>query len=252
MFDHLEHWKTYPAKSTFKPSDPAGDKGEKVFEQPLIAAQAGEQSIPALGFSYFNPNTQHYERAQTQPIKVLVASSLADSSLGAPAEGAQGPNGILASRAARGLRPDHPPPRSSVSELRPLYFQTTFLAVPAALALLLAGSLFAVRPHRGRVTSKATGRALAQLAAAARAGDPALFFEMARSALLQKFSAQWQLSADRITGDELKARLGTMSEDVERLFALADEAKYSGYDGSGTDFQHWLGVIRGQLLGERQ
>ena len=252
MFDHLEHWKTYPAKSTFKPSDPAGDKGEKVFEQPLIAAQTGEQSIPGLEFSYFNPNTQHYERAQTQPIKVMVGSSLADSSLGAPAEATAGPNGILASQAARGLRPDHPPPRSSVSELRPLYFQAAFLAVPAALALLLAGSLFAVRPHPGRVTSKAAGRALAQLEAAARAGDPALFFGTARGALLQKFSAQWQMSADRITGDELKARLGAASEDVERLFALADEAKYSGYDGSGTDFQRWLGVIRGQLLGGRQ
>ena len=67
MFDHLEHWKTYPAKSSFTPSDAVGYKGEKVFEQPLIAAHPGEQSIPGLEFSYFNPNTQHYERAHTQP-----------------------------------------------------------------------------------------------------------------------------------------------------------------------------------------
>jgi BatD DUF11 like domain len=252
MFDHLEHWKTYPAKSTFTASDPAGDKGEKVFEQPLIAGQAGEQSIPALEFSYFNPTTQHYERAQTQPIKVIVAASLADSSPGAPSEAALGPNGVLMIQAARGLRADHPQPRSSVSELRPLYFQAPFLAVPAALALILAGSLLAVRPHPGRVASKAAERTLAQLDAAARSGDPASFFEMGRKALLQTFAARWQLSPDQITGSELQARLGAAGEDVERLFALADEAKYSNYEAGATDFQRWLKVIRGQLLGERR
>src|SRR5262249_49882482 len=79
MFDHLDHWKTYPAKSSFTAKDEAGNKGEKVFEQPLIAATPGEQSIPPIEFSYFNPNTQHYERASTRPITVTVATSLAES-----------------------------------------------------------------------------------------------------------------------------------------------------------------------------
>jgi len=55
MLDHLDHWRTYPAKSSFTPSDTVGYQGEKVFEQPLIAAQPGEQSIPGLEFSYFDP-----------------------------------------------------------------------------------------------------------------------------------------------------------------------------------------------------
>ena len=241
MFDHLDHWKTYPAKASFTPSDTAGNKGEKVFEQPLIAGATGEQAIPALEFSYFNPNTRQYERARTQPIKVLVAASLADSSPGAPASGA------LPSQSVRGLRPDHPHPQSSQSELRPLYFQASFLAVPGALLLTLAGSLLAVRPQPARTTSKAAQRTLAQLAAAARSGDTALFFEAARKALLQTFAARWRMSPDRITGAELKARLGTTGEDIERLFALADEAKYSDYEPGGTDFQRWLGLVRGQL-----
>ncbi len=81
MFDHLDHWKTYPAKSSFIPSDVVGNEGEKVFEQPLIAAQSGEQSIPGLEFSYFNPNTRRYESAHTAAIKVTVAASLASGSL---------------------------------------------------------------------------------------------------------------------------------------------------------------------------
>jgi hypothetical protein len=247
MFDHLDHWKTYPAKSSFTPSDAVGYKGEKVFEQPLIAAQPGEQSIPGLELSYFNPRTRHYERARTPPIKVTIGASLADSSLSAPAE-AQSPKGA-ANLFAQGLRPDHSRPRSSTSELRPLYFQVPFLALPATLALILAWGWIVVRPNPARATSKAAERTLAQLDAAARRGDSSSFFDVARNTLLQTLAARWQVPPDQITFAELKSRLGTAGEDIERLFALADEAKYSDHEPGGTDFQRWLSLIRGQLIG---
>lgn len=251
MFDHLDHWRTYPAKSSFIPSDAVGNEGEKVFEQPLIAAQPGEQSIPGLEFNYFNPNTRRYERAQTPPINVTIAASLASGSLNALTR-AQNLNGAPATGSTQGLRPDHPPPQNSVTELRPLYFRAQFLAIPTTLALILAGSWFAVRPRAARTTSKAAERVLAQLDAAARAGDSSSFFEAARRALLQTFAARWQMPADQITFAELKARLGPAGEELERLFALADEARYSDYQPGGTDFQRWLKLIRGQLAGERE
>jgi hypothetical protein len=251
MFDHLDHWKTYPAKSSFTPSDTDGYRGEKVFEQPLIAAQPGEQSIPGLEFSYFNPSTRRYERAQTAPIKVMIGTSLAGSSLNALA-GGQGLNGTPTAGSTPGLRPDHPRPRNSVSELRPLYFRAPFLAIPSTLALILAGGWFAVRPSAARATSKAAKRVLAQLDAAARAGDSSSFFEVARNALLQTFAARWQIPADQITFAELKARLGATGEDIERLFSLADEANYSNDHPGGTDFQHWVRLIHAQLSGQRE
>jgi hypothetical protein len=220
-----------------------------VFEQPLIPAQSGEQSIPGLEFSYFNPDTRHYERLYTQPLKVTIAGSLADSSLSA-LSGARSPNDAPASPSTQGLRPDHPRPSSSMSELRPLYFQGTFLALQASLAVILAGGLFAARPQRVRAISKAAERALAQLDAAARSGDSSSFFELARKVLLQAFAARWQLLPDQITSAQLKARLGTAGPDIEQLFALADEAKYSHCEPSGTDFQRWLGLIRDQLASE--
>jgi hypothetical protein len=249
MFDHLDRWKTYPAKSSFTPSDAVGNEGEKVFEQPLIAAQPGEQSIPGLEFSYFNPNTRRYERAQSPPINVTIAASLASDSLNALA-GTAKLKGATATGTTQGLRPDHPPPQHSVSELKPLYFRLPFLALPTTLALILAGSWFAVRPNAARATSKAVERALAQLAAAAQVGDYPSFFTAARKALLQTFAARWQMPADQITHAELKARLGTAGEELEQLFALADEASYSDYQPGGTDFQRWLRLIRGQLVGE--
>jgi hypothetical protein len=251
MLEKLDHWKTYPAKSSFTKSDAVGYKGEKVFEQPLIAAQPGEQTIPGLEFSYFNPNTRQYERAQTQPIKVMIAASLDASSLSALA-GGQSLNGAATSQSAPALRPDHSRPQSSVSDMTPLYFRPPFLAVPVTLAFIFAGSWLAVRPSPARATSKAAGRALAQLDAAARSGNAASFFEVARSALLQTFAERWRISADQITSAELKARLGPAGEDIERLCALADEAKYSDYEPGSTDFQRWLTVIRGQLAGEKE
>jgi hypothetical protein len=251
MFDHLDRWKTYPAKSSFTPSDAVGYQGEKVFEQPLIAAQPGEQSIPGLEFNYFNPNTRRYERAQTPPLKVTIATSLASASLDA-LTGAQSRNGAATTGATQGLRPDHPPPQYSVSELRPLYFRLPFLAIPTSLALILAGSWFAVRPGAARANSKAAERMLAQLDAAARAGDSSSFFEAARRTLVQSFAARWQMPADQITFAELKARLGTTGEDVERLFVLADEARYSDYQLGDADFTRWLRLIRVQLGGESQ
>ena len=248
MLDHLDHWKTYPVKSAFTPKDAIGYRGEKVFEQPLIAQASGAQSIPPLEFSYFNPDTQHYERARTQPIKVTIAASVADRSAGALAA-AGNLSGAATSYVAQGLRPDHPRRQNEVSELRPLYFQAPFLAVPTTLALILAASWLVVRPNPARATSRAAGRALAQLDAAARSGDSSSFFAVARQALLQTFAARWRMSADQIGVAELKARLGAASDDIERLFALADEAKYSDYEPGGTDFQRWIGVVRGQLAG---
>lgn len=250
MFEHLDHWRTYPAKSVFTPSDAAGNRGEKVFEQTLIATEPGEQSIPAIDFNYFSPGKRRYEHAQTRPIRVTVAASSL-SSLPVPAA-PHGLDGAPAAGPLPGLRSDHLPPRATMGELRPLYFRGAFLTLLTGLALLLPVGWFGARPNPARATSKATARALARLDVAARAGDVLSFFEVARNALLQTLAARWRMPAEQITGTELRARLGTAGEDIERLFAIADEAKYGGGWSSGADLQHWLGVIRGQLACGRQ
>ena len=86
-----------------------------------------------------------------------------------------------------------------MTNLKPLYFEPAFLAVPATLALILAGGWFLVRPSPARVNSQANARLLAQLNAAAKAGDSASFFEMARETLLQTFATRWGLQRDEVT-----------------------------------------------------
>ena len=255
LFDHLANWKTYPAKAVFTPSDVVGNRGEKVFEQALIATASGEQTIPAIEFDYFNPSTRRYVHARTSPIKVsVIAAPLALPTVrpAAQALARAVATGAPAALPPAGLRPDHRPSSAVVGDLRPLHFQGPFLALLAALALLLPAAWIGARPNPARARSRAAARALARLQHAACAGDMLSFFDLASRTLRQTLAARWQMPVEHISATELRARLGTAGEEIERLLATADEARYAGAGPSGTDLQRWLGVVRSQLAGERQ
>jgi hypothetical protein len=257
MLDHVDQWKTYPPKSSFNATDASGLRGEKTFEQPLIALKPGAKTLPALTFSYFDPTARRYEIARSAPLAVMISPSLADRSLSAPqaaAAAVPGKNGSV------GLRADHIVGAGSADSLLPLYLQPRFLAIPSLLALAFAGAWAGGRRRadsieiasvRDRITSKAANKVLAQIGAAARSGDSAVFFNSARSILQRTLAARWQMAPDEITAAEIATRLGTEGADIQRLFALADESKYSGNDPKDSDFARWTQVVRRQLMSER-
>ncbi len=177
------HWKTYEPKATFKPIDPTGYRGEKIFEQPLIASQSGTQTIPALSFDYFDPDTRRYETARSAPLTVKV-SPAADSASNEPPPATVA--GTPADESHSGLRPDHTVTDARVDSLVPLYFQPRFLALPSLLALLFGGGWVAlrirernandVRRARERARLLKTQASLEQMAAASAGGNAAAFF----------------------------------------------------------------------------
>src|SRR5882757_200353 len=136
MLNHVDQWKTYPPKSSFKAGDAIGYKGEKIFEQPLIASQPGTQTLPALTFSYFDPTTRRYETTRSAPLSVTISPALADSTLTAPqSPAATATTAAQTNQPKSGLRADHPVADGSESSLIPLYLQPRFLALPSLLAL---------------------------------------------------------------------------------------------------------------------
>jgi hypothetical protein len=158
-----------------------------------------------------------------------------------------------------GLRPDHAADGSFVNSLIPLYLQPRFLTVPSLLALMFAAGWVGTRRREGArennsarhpVNLRAINRVLAQLDAAARSGDSALFFSSARGALKQALAARWQVTPDEITTDAIEARLGSENDEIRQLFDLADEAKYSGRKVHNADFARWKHIVRQQLMGE--
>jgi hypothetical protein len=257
MLDHLEHWKTYPPKSTFNTNDPLKHKGEKVFEQPLIASEPGAQTVPPLSFSYFDPSTKRYETAHSAPLRVTISPSLADSTLTAQQVAASGAS-AAANKAAEGLKPDHGAAEAKVSSLIPPYLQPRFLAIPSLLAMVIAGGWVAVRRRgnptgrasaRNRFVAKRNQRVLTQMEAAARAGNAAVFFNAARDALQQTLAVRWQVGPEEVTAAEVRARLSD-DPDIEQLFALADESKYSDHDLRTADFARWMHAVRQRLSDE--
>jgi BatD DUF11 like domain len=256
MLGELQGWKTYPPTAKFEAADSAGYTGEKVFEQAVIPMKPGNQTVPALAFSFFNPDSRRYETKLTTPLSVEV-SSLPAGSLSAIGPAAS-PSPTSASEPPRdGLRPDHFETGRTVATLRPLYFQPWFVGGQSALVLGFAGGLIFLRRRERRANDADGARrreatalvtsCLAAMDAASVAGDTPRFFESARAALQQKLATRWKVAPASITIAEIDARLNGAGAEIRRLFALADQAAYSGQHLSTADFQQWKEIVRDQL-----
>jgi hypothetical protein len=256
MLGHVDHWKTYPPTSSFKPGDAAGSKGEKLFEQPVIAQTPGEQSLPGLVFAYFDPSTRRYDTLRTDPLSVAVSAPAADGGQ----SGAGAPAGTTARPAPTGLRPDSAAPGVHATSLVPLYLRPSFLAFPSLLTVLGAGAWFTLRARRHPGSAarqrvhrlpREIGLALAQMDQAARAGDGARFLALARRAVQELLAVRWQTAPELITAAEVESRLehDTDGQEIRRLFALADEAIYAGRAIPGADLARWTELVRRQATG---
>ena len=251
-----DQWKTYEPKATFNSPDPTGHRGEKIFEQPLIASQPGTHTIPPLHFSYFDPSTRRYETAHSAPLTVAVAAAAASAGNEPPPAAAAA--GKPADEAHTGLRGDHAVADARVDSLIPLYYQPRFLAIPTALGLLLCGAWAALRRvernaqgERERVRLALIRNLLETMTLASARGDAAEFINSASSALRQALAVRWQISPQQITIVDIESRLeGAERDDIRQIFALADEANYSGSDLQAADFERWMQIVREQLASE--
>lgn len=257
MLGEVDGWKTYPPTAKFEPADNASYSGKKDFEQAVIPMQPGRQTVPALAFSFFNPETRKYESKLTLPLSVEV-STVPAGSLTATVAPASKVNLNQASEPPRdGLRADRVETGSSVATLRPLYFQPLFIGSQSALVLCFAGGLIFLRRRerrandsdgaRRREASSAIASCLTEMDAASTAEDAARFFQSARGALQQKLALRWHVAPASITLAEIDARLNGGGAEIRRLFALADQAAYSGQHLSMADFQQWKETVCGQL-----
>jgi hypothetical protein len=247
MFKHLDDWKTYPSKSSFQAADAVGYKGEKTFEQPLIAPKPGPHTVPPLAFSYFDPVARRFQTAASAAIIVNVTSNMTDA-LPAPNAGAPAGGAALSM-----LRPDHAvsPADIAASSLVPLYLRPAFLLAPSMTIALFAGGWAALRRRIAlapeQQMSKDMRREWLKLKAAAAVRDAHLFAVTARNLLQATLAQRWKMAAADVTGDAIYSRLGTAGEQVRQLFMLADEIQYGVRDQSNLDFAHWMQIVQRQI-----
>lgn len=251
-------WKTYAPSAKFTPSDSAGYGGEKVFEQAVISTEPGVRTIPSLAFSFFNPDTQRYETKRTAPLNIsVVPASASNTGTSTNRPVAQASASPASGSPHDGLRPDHVETAATLRTLRPLYFQSWFVALQGGVAGAVAAAWVLLRRRenlakdadgmRLREASRAIEKCLAEMDVASQAGDALHFFRSARSALQHRLATRWHVAPEAITIAEIDAHLNGSAGNVRRVFALADQAAYSGQRMSTSDFQQWKQNLSKQL-----
>jgi hypothetical protein len=252
MLGSTDGWKTYRSSGKLTPADSVGYRGEKDFEQAIIPQRAGHQTVPALAFSFFNPETKQYETLHTAPISIEVEPGAMAST--APAiPSAQPTANATPAAPTKGMRPDMIETGMAISTLRPLYFQPGFLVAQAALALSFIGAGIWLRrseraasdPSRNqrRHDLKAVEAFLSQMDSAANQRDAATFFFSARQALQYSLASKWKMTPAAITLAEIDTRLDGNDENIHQIFTLADELAYSGGTDIDTDFPAWKQAV---------
>jgi hypothetical protein len=262
MLHDIEHWKTYAPTVKFKAEDDIGHRGEKTFEQPVIATGPGTQSLPALTFSWFDPNSRRYVVARTSPLNVAItaaapASQVASTASLAAASSNKSDDSPAGYRDDHGLRPDHVVIGSATAALMPHYYQPAYMAVPSFLVAALSGAWFWIRRREQNALTEAakanefpqTEALLASMEEARAAGDATRFFQTARLALRGALASQWQVNPASITLADVETRLGASSV-TARVFKLADEAAYAGTRLTPADFQWWRQLVLREISNE--
>jgi hypothetical protein len=249
MLSEAPHWKTYRPTANFESADKTQYRGRKTFEQPVVATEAGKQTLPGLAFSYFDPNSRRYETLHTEPLTIEVAPAAATAMNDRADRAALAASSVPAKGSPRTeWRPDHAPAPSFAPSLVPLYFQPAFLALPSLMALAFPGVWLWLRRRERRATDGAgaastePGRLVVDLERASAAGDVGRFFAAARAMLQRALGARWQVPPETVTRAEVAARLGP-DHDLEELFALADEALYSGRGFGKSELETWKRVV---------
>jgi hypothetical protein len=247
-------WKTYKPNGKLTANDSAGIEGTKSFEQSIVPTKAGAQEIPALSFSYFDPDTRRYVTKTTAPIAVEIAQGTATTPAAPPTSA---PVAHAPKANGDGLAPDQVVTGRSVASLRPLVLTPWFIAVNAVMiaALLFGAVLRWLRQRRANdprrlereAVEKSVGESLASMDAALKAQDAPRFFTAARKALQERLAAKWELPASRVTMPEIRARLNGDGEQIRSVFQAADEIAYSGRQFSAPDLQQWRGIVKEQL-----
>jgi len=217
----------------------------------VIASQPGTQTLPGMAFSFFDPDAHRYETLHTPPLSVAVAAAPGSVPATATPRVSAATAAPIVAKPRSGLRADHLENGASWSSLRPLYFQLRYLSIPSGMMLAFAGAWLWIRRREQfqndrdahELATRTTATLLAQMDRAAAAGEAQLFFNAARSTVQRTLAAAWHLPPEKLSLEEIRLRLGAAGQDILRLFALADEAAFSGCTLRTTDSQRWKQMV---------
>jgi hypothetical protein len=220
------NWKTYA------PSSKITADGSKVFEQAVVPQASGHLEIPAVTFSFFDPDLKQYVTRSTVPIRAEIEAPVAGSAMPTPSPALAAPK--VADEPAAGLRPNHVEAGRFVSTLLPPYRRAWFWPVVAVPWLGLTMAM--ARPRRRGVSARGRQKALREtisqhrlaMKRAAATGDAVHFHEAAAAALRERLGEVWKIAPDEVTAAEAAARMGQEDAPIVAALRSAERLRYGG------------------------
>ncbi|MES1180419.1 MAG: BatD family protein [Verrucomicrobiota bacterium] len=256
-----DSWKSYKPGAKFDAEDSAGYSGTKTFDQALVAERAGKLEIPALAFSFFNPETKQYVTRTSAPIAIEVAQGQGVASAPAAtsttidagaAKTAASPAAAAPEIVANKLSAGH-----FTSTLRPWFLNVWLMAGLVVAIVTLAVLNLIVRrrqtlasdPQRLFVanTRREVQAQIKIMESAVAQGAAVEFFAAARGAFQSALGLLWNVPPRAITLNEINSRMNGKAEGFRFIFELADEVTYTGRSFGPDDLRKWLRTVNVEL-----
>lgn len=256
-----EWFRVHPPRVIQSDLDRGGNRGRKVYEQVVIPRTAESRELPALSFSYFDPQAAEFRTITRGPYSLSLLE--VDET---PARRVRGD--ATAAGATRIIGEDiaylHSAPRRwQRIDQRPWYQARWFLGAQAIPPLLVLGMFLRMRRQKAlsadvarmrRDRAPRSARAgLAQAEKGLRKQDTAVFFEGFWKALSSYFGDRLNLSSGAVTSDAVIENMRQQGlaveslKELERIFAACDQRRFANVEIS-TDQMSELMVAAKKLL----
>jgi len=240
-----QNFKTYPPTTKLETSDQFGFQGKKTFEQIISPQTADVHELPALTFSFFNPDDGHYHTL-TEPAEPLVVNAagaspmpvLAATKNSVPEN--QSPQDILPIKEHLGMLTQNKIPLIA----RPVFLAAQSLPVLAFLAAFMwrkRTDKLANNPRlrRQRAVAQLIRAGLNDLEKFAAENKSDEFFALLFRLLQEQLGERLDCPATAITEnviDEhavLRRAPNATREALRELFQLCNQARYAPVRGTG-------------------
>jgi hypothetical protein len=223
-----------------RPFENATIGGDKTWDYVIVPKAPGDQSVPPVTFSYFDPAKEKYETLSTPeiPISVIRGVDSSQSALSGIARQdlqRQGTDINFIKLSGQDLRPGG----------KPYYTKIWFLLL-AALPVALNVMLFLVQRERSRQSvdlrklRRARGVARGALKQALKSGakEPRKFYDGAAVALSRYLSDRFQVPEIAVTGDTLERTLsdrGISPEIVREAISCLQDCDFGRFVSSSPE-----------------
>jgi len=254
-------WKSYSPSSEFL-KDGSGNHGKKVFEQALVAKSSGLTEVPAVAFSYFDPESGTYKELIAAPIPLIMQENemttppVVKQVTTAPEEKSTQTAVKPVEQPIPGLAPLQLDAGAMNKQLEPLFMKKWFqafcviflLVICVAVIIILRKARFTNSPRLQRQKSmkQLLYKREQEIEKHLQSADSRGFLASCRAAIQEQLGLLWDMEAAAITLADLQKRLPQDSV-LYTIFSAAEESAYSGQKLSREQMQEFTNSLKTEL-----